>query len=181
MPLGVQLKSKTSRGEGIVSDIQTKLGDGLSMLKGGIEQGKQKLQQVQEVSELRKKVKEASQKKTKILLDMGQQVSLLIREGTLRHEGLERLTDSLVQLDPIIYRSNLKIQEISEKSSDTISCECGAPIQSGDKFCGSCGKKTVVPNVELTEERISCPSCQEQFPITSKYCSCCGTRMEKES
>jgi hypothetical protein len=164
-----------------MADIQTKLGDGLSMLKGGIEQGKQKLQQVQEISELRKKVKEANQKKTKILLDMGQQVSLLIREGTLRHEGLARLTESLVQLDPIIYRSNLKIQEISEKSNGSISCECGAPIQPDDKFCGACGKKTAVPKVETTTELISCPSCQEQFPVTSKYCSCCGTRLEKES
>lgn len=164
-----------------MSDIQSKLGDGLSMLKGGIEQGKQKLQQVQEISELRKKAKEATQKKTKILLDMGQQVSLLIREGQLRHAGLERLSESLVQLEPIIYRSNLKIQEISEKSNGHISCECGTPIQANDKFCGNCGKKTVILEAVPTIERVACPSCQEQFPITSIYCSCCGTRLSKES
>ncbi|MCY9692061.1 zinc ribbon domain-containing protein [Paenibacillus alginolyticus] len=160
-----------------MSDIQTKLGDGLSMLKGGIQQGKQKLQQVQEISELRKKVKDANLKKTKILLDMGQQAFQLVREGSLQDEKIKKLSEAIVQLDKTIYQANLKIQEISEISVDSKTCECGTQIHASDKFCGSCGKKVTVPEVVVNAEQTTCPACQEQISVTSKFCNCCGTRM----
>ncbi|WP_010676979.1 hypothetical protein [Bacillus timonensis] len=45
-----------------MSNLQAKLGEGLSKFQGGIEQGKQKLQIVQEISRLKKKSMKHQQK-----------------------------------------------------------------------------------------------------------------------
>lgn len=46
-----------------MSNLQSKLGEGLSKFQGGIEQGKQKLQVVQEINRLKKEISDASSKK----------------------------------------------------------------------------------------------------------------------
>jgi len=61
-----------------LSDLQTKLGNGMNKLQEGIEQGKIKLQVAQEIAQLKKEIQVQLHKKTEVLLEVGQQIYVQI-------------------------------------------------------------------------------------------------------
>ena len=88
---------------GLSNDLQSRLGEGVSMLKGGIEQRKQKLQNVQELNRLKRSVEENSIKKSQILLELGRLTYRKIREGQINDPDLVKQSSNLVSLDKLMY------------------------------------------------------------------------------
>jgi NADH pyrophosphatase NudC (nudix superfamily) len=160
----------------LMSDVQAKLGEGLNKLKDGIEQGKQKLQQVQETSELKRKVKEYSQKKAKIYLDLGGTVYQMIRNNQISNDHLVNISKAIVDLDKAIYQSVRKINELSESDQKLLKCECGAFTQATDKFCGACGKKNQQQEPVNEQSLVACKVCKIEILRSPGYCPCCGSK-----
>lgn len=159
-----------------MSDVQSKLGEGLSKFQEGIDQRKQKLKTSQDVSKLKKQVQETSLKKSKLLINLGQTTYQLIREGKINDPQLVELSQSMVGFDNVIYQSYKKIAELTEGEQRAYSCECGAPVQPTDKFCESCGKKvTIAEPKEL--ETIQCPACEEEIAKDANFCGSCGKKL----
>ncbi|WCN37963.1 zinc ribbon domain-containing protein [Aneurinibacillus uraniidurans] len=161
-----------------MSDLQHKLGDSLTKIKGGINQGKQKLQAVQESSELRKKVNESLSKKAEILLKIGQEAHFLFRQGELENTEIQKLSESLIEIDRVLFETVKKIEDLNQ-NTQTFVCECGAHLSSHDKFCGSCGRKIILPTIESSGETTTCDTCENLVPIEDSYCGCCGTKVQR--
>ena len=159
-----------------MADLQSKMGEGLSKLQGGIEQGKNKLKTSQEVNKLKIKIQDTSVKKAELLINLGQTAYQLIREGKITDKQLIDLAQPMIGFDQVIYQANKTIAELTEDNSKQYVCECGAPISPADKFCGSCGKKVVIEEPEQIA-LTNCPSCEEEMPEDTKYCGSCGTKL----
>lgn len=157
--------------------LPSKLGEGLSKIQGGFEQGKQKLQVVQEVTKLKRSVNELSTDKSKILLRMGQLTHHKIRNKELSDSELQELSTSIIALDREIYQTSKKIAELSQTNPDQLICDhCGTANGLNDKFCGGCGRKVEI-KIELDQSNaIDCMACGEKVPGEAKYCPCCGIR-----
>lgn len=168
---------------GILSNnLQSKLGEGLSRVQGGIEQGKLKLQVVQEISKLKKEINETSMKKSKILLELGQSTYKKIRNGEIVDSELSELTRGIVGLDHIVYQSSKKISELHQTNndSDILTCSsCQTPNAVDAKFCGGCGAKMEKEPEADASSGISCVNCDEVLSEAANFCHCCGTKVDK--
>lgn len=161
------------------NNLQSKLGEGLSKFQGGIEQGKQKLQLVQEMNRLKKEMNEASMRKAKVLLEVGQLTYSKIRQGEILDSELAEITEKLVGIDREIYESRKMANELQSKSSQNgITCSSCQTVNSEDaKFCGGCGEKVeAAVNMEVAEG-INCVMCEETIPESANFCHCCGTKV----
>lgn len=159
------------------NQLPSKLGEGLSKIQGGFEQGKQKLQVVQELTKLKRSVNELSLEKSKVLLSLGQLTYHKLRSGDLVDKDLHELSTSIIGLDRESYQLSAKIAELSTSNPDQLICNhCGTANGLNDKFCGGCGNK-----VELKMEidlsiASDCISCGQLVPDEANYCPCCGMR-----
>jgi hypothetical protein len=162
------------------SNLQSKLGEGLSKFQGGIEQGKLKLQTVQEINKLKKDIHDTSVKKSKTLLELGQKVYKKIRIGEIQDQELLDLTSTLVDMDHVIYKTSRKVNELSSQpgQENAIICPaCETPNDLDSKFCGGCGVK-VEQGVEIEPESTNgCLHCGEQISPVANYCHCCGKKV----
>lgn len=154
-----------------MADFQNKLGDGFSKIQSEIDQGKQKLANSKEINRFKKEVQDASIKKSKILISMGLTAHQLVREGKIKDEGLKQLAKSMVEYDKVIYDANRKIDELKVESIVGLKCECGTPIDSNSKFCGSCGKD--VSKILAADTRSKC-DCGAVINGNVKFCANCG-------
>jgi len=164
------------------NNLQSKLGEGLSKFQGGIEQGKQKLQVVQEISKHKKEINETSIKKSKILLELGQSTYKKIRSGEIVDSDLNEMTKGIVGLDHLIYQSTKKISELNQSNADSnvLTCSsCQAPNDINAKFCGGCGAKMEKEPAVETSSGVSCVTCEEVLSDTANFCHCCGTKVDK--
>ncbi|MED2975026.1 zinc ribbon domain-containing protein [Fictibacillus sp. B-59209] len=160
-----------------MSDLQAKLGDGLTKIQGSLQQGKQKLHTAQEVGQLRKTGAEASAKRLELIVGLGEEVYSLIRKGEFVPAHLSRMAEEIQVQDTAIFQVNRTIEELNRKNTDGgYSCSCGAPVSSADKFCGSCGKPVVIPNQNSEQYTLQCRTCSEMIPSGSEYCGCCGNK-----
>ena len=159
-----------------MADLQSKMGEGLSKLQGGIEQGKNKQKTTQEVSKLKKQIQDTSAKKAELLINLGQAAYQLIREGKITDHQLIDLAQPMIGFDQVIYQANKTTAELTEENNKQYVCDCGAPINPADKFCGNCGKKVTIEEPEQIA-LIQCPSCEEEMPEDTKYCVSCGTKL----
>ncbi|MEH7386558.1 zinc ribbon domain-containing protein [Bacillus sp. JJ1521] len=162
-----------------MSNLQSKLGEGLSKFQDGIEQGKQKLQVVQEISRLKKEINEASTKKSMVLLEVGQATYQKIRNGEITDPELVELTVKLVGFDHHIYQANKKVAELNSRSADSnsIICSiCQTPNSVDAKFCGGCGAKVEVATKVVLSGEETCVICEEAMPVDANFCPCCGTK-----
>lgn len=163
------------------TNLQSKLGEGLSKFQGGIEQGKLKLQTVQEINKVKKEIHDVSVKKSKILLETGQKVYMKIRNLEIQDPELMELTSKLTELDQAIYEGSKKIAELSSRPDQggTICPSCQTPNEMDAKFCGGCGAK-VEKAVEMeSDSSEACVSCSELVSPDANYCHCCGTKVSK--
>ncbi|WP_339180313.1 zinc ribbon domain-containing protein [Paenibacillus sp. FSL H8-0317] len=160
------------------SNFQNIIGEGLSKLQGGIEQGKQKLQTAQEISELNKHTNEFNQRKGKILLDLGQLAYYKIRTGQISDIEMTELTKDVLQLDQKIYDSLRQLSELNNAKPQGTTCgNCGNLTDGIDKYCGSCGSKVEIQQDLLIQGDSECLSCGELAPLHANHCPCCGMRM----
>ncbi|MEK4439095.1 zinc ribbon domain-containing protein [Paenibacillus sp. FSL K6-2862] len=160
------------------NNFQNIIGEGLSKLQGGIEQGKQKLQTAQEINELNKHANDLNQKKSKILLDLGQLAYYKIRTGQISDIEMTELTKDVLQLDQQIYGSLRQLSQLNNSKQQGTTCEkCGNLTDGIDKYCGSCGSKVEVQQVIVNQGDLECLSCGELAPLNANHCPCCGMRM----
>ncbi|KAA0548383.1 zinc ribbon domain-containing protein [Bacillus sp. BGMRC 2118] len=162
------------------SNLQSKLGEGLSKFQGGIEQGKQKLQIAQEVSRLKKEMNDTSTRKSKVLLEVGQAAYKKIRNGEITDPELIELTTKLVGYDSTIYQSITKITELqlsTDHNQEMICPSCQTANDEHAKFCGSCGEKILVEKLVDTEESEHCVKCEQSIPLDAHFCPCCGNKV----
>ncbi|ABR46474.1 conserved hypothetical protein [Alkaliphilus metalliredigens QYMF] len=160
-----------------MSNLQSKLGDGFSKLQGGLEQGKTRLQTVQEINKLKKMVEDTTEKKSKLLLDLGQLTHLWIREGKLQDSSFTEISNALTEVDQVIFTTFKKINELSANQEEENLCECGALITPNDKFCGECGLKLEEEATKEDIEMIHCSVCQEVIISSCNFCGCCGSKL----
>ncbi|MGG2063481.1 zinc ribbon domain-containing protein [Bacillus sp. S14(2024)] len=163
-----------------MSDLQTKLGNGMNKLQEGIEQGKMKLQIAQEIAQLKKEIGEQLQKKTEILLDLGQRTYVQLRNGSVQEEELQQLIAPVQQIDVAIYKARKKIGGLQQQQGAQAVCACGGVLTSADKFCGQCGKPNQMMAKEQVVETIPCSSCSEHIAKESTFCPACGMKQDKE-
>jgi hypothetical protein len=162
-----------------MSDLQTKFGDGITKIQGSLQQGKQKLQTVQEISQLKKTGAEASAKRLELIVALGEGAYELIRRGELNNSGLTEDAQKIKELDATIYQVNKTVSEMNRKNEDNRTCECGAPLNANAKFCGGCGKKNEVQEASaLDTYTLQCLSCGEMNPSGSAFCGCCGSKIQ---
>ncbi|WP_263629633.1 zinc ribbon domain-containing protein [Bacillus tianshenii] len=160
----------------MANDLQTRLGEGLSKVQGGIEQGKQKLQVAQEISRLKKSMAECSLKKSKILLELGQVTYRKLRSGLIQDEELATHVGSIVGLDKQMYTASKQIIELSKTTQNGIACSCGTVNGATDRFCGGCGSKIEQPNEIDLSTASACGKCEEVVPVGANFCPCCGSK-----
>lgn len=160
------------------NNLQTKLGDGLSILQKEFEGGKQKLQNIKEVSKLNRYINELSQKKTKTLLELGQLTYLKIRTKQISDIDLVELTRSFTDIDKEIYLTLCKLGELNSIQPEASSCpHCGKAISESDQFCGGCGNKIDLKSkLQQFEQYKECVGCLVKIPCNSVYCPCCGIK-----
>lgn len=157
--------------------LQSKLGEGLSKIQGGLEQSKQKLQVTQEISKLKRSLNELSMEKSKVLLKLGQLTYHKLRSKELSDEELQSIAASIIQLDKEIYQLSKKITQLSKSDQDQLTCSnCGTQNGLNDKFCGGCGAKVEVKPALNEANGSDCMECGELVPDEAKYCPCCGMR-----
>lgn len=168
------------KGGCVLSDLQTKLGSGMNKLQEGIEQGKMKLQVVQEIAQLKKEVQDQLHKKTEILLELGQQVYVQLRGNGVKEEQLQQLVIPVQHYDIAIYQARKRIAELQRQQGDKGTCECGGSLSLTDKFCGTCGKPNSMMIVEKHVETAACSSCNEQIAKSTIFCPVCGMKRGEE-
>ncbi|MEI4620728.1 zinc ribbon domain-containing protein [Bacillus pfraonensis] len=163
-----------------MSDLQTKLGSGMNKLQEGIEQGKMKLQVAQEIAQLKKEIQVQLQKKTEVLLDLGQKVYVQLRDSGVNEAELKQLVTPIQVFDVAIYQARKRIVELQKQQGEKATCECGGSLSINDKFCGSCGKPNPMLAVESSEEKVACVACNEHIAKNAIYCPVCGMKQGGE-
>ncbi|MDZ5472038.1 zinc ribbon domain-containing protein [Bacillus sp. 31A1R] len=161
-----------------MSDLQTKLGGGINKIQDSLQQGKQKLQIAQEISQYNKLISETAEKRAEVIFKLGETIYRKIRSGEIQDSDLHNIGKEVVEYDQTIYKAQVMLAQLKMKTEHNSSCSgCGTSLTSDDKFCGSCGQK--VERVEVTEvaEMAACPTCEEQVPVNGAFCSCCGNRL----
>ncbi|ANS73972.1 hypothetical protein AWM70_04800 [Paenibacillus yonginensis] len=161
-----------------MNNFQNLLGEGLSKLQGGIENGKQKLQTVQEINALNKSANDLVKTKSKILSELGQLAYFKIRAGQISDSEMLELIQNLAQIDQKIYTSLKQLTELKALKQQNNTCgNCGNITDSTDKYCGTCGSKMDIQDeVHNSVDRV-CNNCGEFIPLNAKYCPCCGIKV----
>lgn len=151
--------------------MQDTIGKGLNKLQDSIDKNKNKLDTIKEVSRLNDITKKVSEKKTNLLIELGNATYLKFREGKIEDYELQSICNKFVVLDSMIYKNKRKIDELSQ--SKDIRCSCGMQLDESIKFCGNCGNK-VEKLVQINNT--ICRICEEEIPNNSRFCPCCGNR-----
>jgi Double zinc ribbon len=168
-------EKRTAEGGEGMSDLQTKIGGGLSKLQDGLNQGKTKLQTAQEVSQLKKHASDAASNRMKVINQLGELTYRLLRKGEIQHSDLTEQVERLLPYDLELYQANRALIQMKKEASEHV-CECGAPIQVEDTFCGSCGSKVLIAEPPQTLATQPCELCKEEVPESARFCGCCGLK-----
>lgn len=155
--------------------MQDKIEKNFSKVQDNIEKGKEKVESLKSKIDIKKVINEAEIKKTNILLEMGMLTFKKIRLDEINDDSFNELCNEILELDKIIYESNLSINEL-EKDKKGIFCECGYVANINDKFCVECGRKIESDNNEIDLK--VCSHCDNEMDGDSNYCTCCGNKLE---
>ncbi|WLR61368.1 zinc ribbon domain-containing protein [Guptibacillus hwajinpoensis] len=159
-----------------MSDLQTKIGGGLSKLQDGLQHGKNKLQTAQEVSQLKKNASDAATNRSKIISQLGELTYRLIRKGEIQQPELNEQAERLLQYDLELYQANRALESQLQKEPGGDVCECGAAVNEEDTFCGSCGNRVQLTEAPIPVPTVQCTTCKEEIPETASFCGCCGSK-----
>lgn len=162
----------------MMSDLQTKLGGGLNILQDGLQQGKQKLQNVQEASQLKKNLQETSEQRASLMIKLGEEAYKMVRRGSLLDDKLVQMSLPLLNLDVQAYQVQQALEELHKASGDGPVCKnCGNQVTELDKFCGSCGSQVENEAAATVESGVQCEKCNANVPHDANFCGCCGTNL----
>lgn len=161
-----------------MSDLQTKLGGGLNKLQDSLQQGKQKLQTAQEISQYKKEIQELLESRCDLILKLGEDTYRKIRANEIQDQQLREYLLDIAQLDVKVFKAEKALDLLIQKNASSTCSSCGTTLNGDDKFCGSCGQKqeerTALTNLA---QMVICPTCEEQTPTDATFCSCCGSRL----
>ncbi|WP_252502117.1 zinc ribbon domain-containing protein [Sporosarcina sp. Marseille-Q4943] len=161
--------------------IQTKIGGGLNKLQDTIQTGKQKMQLVQETSQVKTEMEQIRQERIKLIIQLGNDIHLKIRKGLEKDENLLKLSALIERLDKEIYSKAKQLELLkAQQASDTASCSgCKNPVQPTDKFCGHCGE--AVAQQKTSEETLekACMNCETNITESAVFCPCCGISVKE--
>ncbi|MDQ0206945.1 zinc ribbon domain-containing protein [Alkalicoccobacillus murimartini] len=153
-----------------------KVGEGLSKVQGGIDQGKQKFQTSQEMMKIKREIQGKSAEKAEVLLQLGQKAYEKLRAGALLDEDLQSLSSQIVAHDTFVYQKSKELSVLSEESKLGVVCtQCHKENDANASFCGGCGSELVVEEKVDPTALVACGTCSESMPETSNFCPCCGT------
>lgn len=152
----------------------------MNKLQEGIEQGKMKLQVAQEIAQLKKEIQGQLQKKTEVLLELGQTVYVQLRNNGVKEAELKQVVAPIQAFDVAIYQAQKRIVELQKQQGEKTTCECGGSLSINDKFCGTCGKQNPMLAVESSVEKVACVSCNEHIAKDSIFCPVCGIKQGGE-
>ncbi len=110
--------------------------------------------------------------KTKVLVELGQEVYLAYRRGEKFASVLDEKGELLKDLDKKIHSAtSQKVPELGDMNE----CSCGALLTEDDLFCQQCGKKADVPDIEQQKNTL-CYRCDNEVPAEANYCNVCGVK-----
>ncbi|SDQ24673.1 Double zinc ribbon [Virgibacillus subterraneus] len=118
-------------------------------------------------------VQDLTAAKTKVLVELGQEVYLAYRRGDKFTSILDEKGELLKELDKKIHSI---ISQKKPEAVDMMECSCGAALTEDDLFCQQCGKKTDMPDIDY-EETSLCYRCDNEVPANAKYCNVCGVKI----
>ncbi|MFY9121372.1 MAG: zinc ribbon domain-containing protein [Syntrophomonadaceae bacterium] len=159
--------------------VLKKIEEGMSHVQGGIDKGKVKLQEAQAIAQQRKIIREASERKAKDLLELGQLVYKKVREGSIVDDDFDSVVQAVIQSDCLIFKALNNIEEIKRSNVEFTVCECGSKVASTSIFCGNCGAK-IHREEEDDQEGVLCAVCEGKVPSTAAFCGCCGWKLEAQ-
>ncbi|MBS2970727.1 zinc ribbon domain-containing protein [Metabacillus sp. KIGAM252] len=161
-----------------MSDLQSTLGSGLNKIQDSLQQGKQKIQTAQEVSQYKKALYEAGTERGELLLKLAETVYQMVRSGTLQHEEFDKYQQPISELDQKMFQAQQAIALLNAKSLEQHACSgCGTVVTDQDKFCGSCGARVEIPEKKPAQEMKACRTCDEMIPEEARFCTCCGIHL----
>lgn len=100
--------------------------------------------------------------------ELGSRIYFLSKEGLEHDESIDALIGEIDELF-----EKVKALEVEVAEAGNPKCpHCGAEVQEGVKFCGSCGKAVA----EESNEK-KCPNCGAVVG-SAKFCNSCGTSIE---
>ncbi len=144
----------------------------MNSIRFNINNQKLSLESIKEKNKLNIEIEKAKKDKTKIFVDAGMKLYEMIRKENIIHEELISLFDNMIEIDKIIYESNLKLEKIQLKN--TTKCECGNILNDESKFCSQCGKK-IKEEIEFE----TCEFCSSEISEDANFCACCGNKVSK--
>ncbi|WP_250674233.1 hypothetical protein LZ906_006385 [Paraclostridium ghonii] len=144
----------------------------MNNIKSTINKNKLSLENLKEKNKLNIEIEKAQKEKAIVFVSAGVKLYEMVRKEEVTQENLVNLFDSMIELDKIIYESNLKLKKIQSKNN--IKCECGNTLNDNGKFCSQCGKK-----IEEEVECEICEFCSSDIREDSKFCVCCGNKVSK--
>lgn len=162
-----------------MSDLQTKFGGGLNKIQGSLQQGKQKLITVQEISTTKKSLQEMGDQRANVMIKLGEETYKLIRNGIINNTTLTPIIQSIPDMDIKIFQFQQALDLLNKKEQENSACTaCGTLVTTDDKFCGGCGAAVELQPDSHTDEEKECTSCSMPVPVTAEYCGCCGVKFE---
>ncbi|QKY69960.1 zinc ribbon domain-containing protein [Lentibacillus sp. CBA3610] len=128
------------------------------------------------ITETKQQVNELTEAKSKLLIELGQEVYLAYRRGEDIESVVANKGSSIKDLDSKIYSL---LQETKLNRENVMECSCGAPLSEEDVFCPECGKKTDMPDSREQNQMTMCYVCENEVPAEADYCQACGAKMKK--
>lgn len=160
-----------------MSNLREKFDKRFARVQDGIDKGREKIEIVKEKSTLSDEMDDYQLKKTNLLLEMGELLYTKLRNNTIIDNDFDDYKNQIIDIDKHIYDISMKIKEIESLKNDT-TCECGSVLNQNAKFCGECGKKIEIEEIQV--KYIICNNCDSEVDLESKYCSCCGFKLEEK-
>lgn len=162
-----------------MSDLQTKFGGGLNKIQGSLQQGKQKLMTVQEISTTKKSLQEMGDQRANVMIKLGEETYKLIRNGIINNTTLTPIIQSIPEMDIKIFQFQQTLDLLNKKEQENSACTaCGTQVTTDDKFCGGCGAPVESQPDPHTDEEKECTACSMPVPVMADYCGCCGVKFE---
>ncbi|RYG74374.1 zinc ribbon domain-containing protein [Lentibacillus lipolyticus] len=125
-------------------------------------------------AETKQQVDELTSGKSKLLIELGQEVYLAYRREEPIAPIVEKKGKAIQEIDTQLYEL---LKENREKKKDGPECSCGALLAEDDLFCPECGKK--VGQVDEATETVVCQNCTKEVPADADFCHVCGMKMTK--
>jgi hypothetical protein len=139
-----------------VADFFDKLKQGLNK---GMTTASVRSKELLDANRVKSQISELEQQKQKALGELGASVCAMLDSGGIDDEALKTARAAIAQLEGQINEKQQEVARIHADAQQALAggpqasqgigpgstCVCGATITAGAVFCGSCGRKTELP------------------------------------